>query len=486
MNEVMRRYWPPETQITLLAAALAAPEPAAAAWRSWLATRDLDTASWPEVRLLAALAPRIAELDPESPLAPRLRGISRFVWTRTQIALTGGKPLLARLHGAGIPLLLLKGSARLAEDPASAAKRLVRDIDVLVPKADWPRALEIADTDGWRPVQDWPYGGRLEADTARRIFPTHHSVGYRLGEAEVDIHHAALFMCRNDGDEDALWRRARPARLHGIPVHVPSPADALLLNLVHGMLHGAEPVADWAIDAAALIGAGDIDWDILVQEAEARCVEPFALSALMLLAERLGQPSPGAVLARLRRGVREPFISDFVHFATGYYPEHPALIDAVRHAAVQRAERAPYVAPAIGATSVLDTRVDATAWPLTFGLPEALPDGMLRLVLEVTPGHGFPRGGATLAFTAPGMVLFHWHCRRRVLGASRLALDIPAALFRARRIDRVVLDAEGEDPELRAAIAGARLRIHCRTGAKLRRPARGIVPRPRTLSPSAP
>jgi hypothetical protein len=132
-HPALRRYRPPESQILLLIAVLAEPEAAAAAWRRWTSLRDLDTAAWAEVRLLAALAPRLANLDPCSPYLSRIKGISRFVWTRSQMTLAAGRPLLAALHEAGLPLLVLKGGARLAQDPGAASGRLLRDLDLLVP-----------------------------------------------------------------------------------------------------------------------------------------------------------------------------------------------------------------------------------------------------------------------------------------------------------------------------------------------------------------
>src|SRR5688572_17816561 len=73
MPENLRRYWPPEGQILLLIAALADLETARQAWRQWQSRQDLADATSPEVRLLAAVARRVADLEPATPLDPRLR-----------------------------------------------------------------------------------------------------------------------------------------------------------------------------------------------------------------------------------------------------------------------------------------------------------------------------------------------------------------------------------------------------------------------------
>ena len=460
-DEILRRYWPPETQILLVIAAIGEPDAALAAWRAWLAQRDLDTASWPEVRLLAAVSTRLPLLDPHSPLLPRLQGIRRFIWTQTQMCLAGGKGLLADLHAAAIPILLLKGAARLAADPPAAARRLVRDLDVLVPLSDWSRALEIADAQGWRPKPGSPYGGRLPPGAAASFLPIHHSIAYEKDGTEVDLHHAALFMCRNAGDDDGLWRRARRATLQGVPVLIPAPEDELLLTLVHGTLLGDEPTADWAPDAASLI-AGGIDWRALEAAAAERHVEPAVASALLMLAERAGTAVPADTLARLRGRIAEPFLTDFVAFATCYRPAQPVLIDAVRRAACLRAQdaiRRAGAPPAPGARATADMTLISTG-PLAFDLPPGLPaDATLRLRLSVATGPHWPARGAALEIAATGVVLDRWHHRprHRLLPQPHWRLDLPAALFAARHIARITVDPV--DPALRAALTGARLRI---------------------------
>ncbi len=78
------RGWPHGTTDLLLKAALA-PEPIAArAWKAWTRERDFDKVTWPEMRLLAPLAIRLATLDPDSPLRPRIDGLAKRLWTETQ------------------------------------------------------------------------------------------------------------------------------------------------------------------------------------------------------------------------------------------------------------------------------------------------------------------------------------------------------------------------------------------------------------------
>lgn len=467
-HPALRRYRPPETQILLLIAALGEDAPALAAWRRWTELRDLDMASWPEVRLIAAMAQRLARLDPGSPYLPRIKGISRFVWTRTQIALAGARPLLAALHQAGVKMLVLKGGARVAQSPGAAAGRLLRDVDLLVPRAQWPQALEIADRLGWLPASDAPYQGRLGPTTIRQAFPEHHGVGYRRGEGEVDLHHSALFMCREPGADEALWQRARPATLQAVPMLAPSPADELLHGLCHGALYNREPIADWALDAAALIRGG-VDWAVFEAEVMARSVEPYVLSGLLLLSERIGLPVPAPLLKRLTARVRDPYLKEFEALATAVKPEQPSAVDAVREAAGKRASatlQRQVKAPVRPRSKRVDEGKDFALMPEGFAilnpLPGALdPWGSLRIELEVELC-AVPAGSRVgLELRAAGLALRQWYSSAKGKGAAKpganlFTVELPSCLLLGRGIDWVFVRGLAVTPE--AEIRSMRLR----------------------------
>ena len=88
----------------------------------------------------------------------------------------------------------------------------------------------------------------------------------------IDLHHLALYMCRNSGDDDLLWQRARPAKLRQLDFFAPSPTDEVLIAIAHGLLYAGEcdPNSDWILDIAPLIRSGAVDWNILEAETRAR------------------------------------------------------------------------------------------------------------------------------------------------------------------------------------------------------------------------
>ena len=451
IHPVLRQYWPQASQLLLLKVALADAATAKRAWDEWLAHNSLDDASWEEVRLLASAARRMRQLDPSSPLLRRLDGVRRFVWTRTQMNVNAACPLLAVLCEAGVRLMLLKGAARLALDPQTAADRSLGDIDVLVHPDDWPKALEIANRQGWR-EQSWPV-------LTTKAFPFHHALAIQDdGGHTIDLHHLASFICRNAGDDCGLWHRARPATLRGLSLFAPSPTDEVLLSIAHGLLYGGDagPSADWIMDIAPLIRSGEVDWTVLESEACARNLETNIVSGLLLAVEHFDFPVPPTVLDRLVSRVREPFISDFRSFATCYFPSDPWTVERVKAAATLRALGAvrrlgkdpppnALASPPASAAKMATPEAEfaelvTNGQPARFAAPASLdPEGLLALhiSLHVEPHSGPAR--ALLEVWAPGLILKRW--RAPLAGSVNIVVQMPAALFAMRRIEQIELRA---------------------------------------------
>src|SRR5262249_19277847 len=132
----------------------------------------------------------------------------------------------------------------------------------------------------------------------------------------------------------------RPATLRGISLVAPSPADEVLITIAHGLLHSPSPIADWVLDVARLIRAGEVDWEVVEAETSSREIDPNIASGLLLATERLNLPVPHAMLNRILARVLEPFITDFRSFATSHMPSDPWVVDRVKAAAALRAVRA--------------------------------------------------------------------------------------------------------------------------------------------------
>ncbi len=451
------RAWPPERQILLLTVALGVPSAAAAAWRRWNELCTLDEATSPEVRLLASVARRMAELDPNSPLMARLNGARRFIFTRTQLTLAAARPLLAAFTDAGLRMLLIKGGARLAEDPKLAAERTLRDVDVLFHGEDLGKAFAIIERLGWEPriPNRWAIDGSL----AER-YPTAHATGFNTPDPKasgvVDLHHFALPMCRNAGDDEALWSRAHAATLLGMPFLVPSPTDSALISLAHALLFSpGQKTADWALDIEPPIRTGTVDWSVLLQEAHARKIEALLLAPLILAADRIGLAVPAAVIAELTLAIDKTRLSEFEFLTTRSSNSSSSvhLTAAVRKAAVMRARHAARREPMARS----DGRTRHAALP-PIVVPDSIPaNGQVRFDLPILTdpdqelaleaNFRFLPSSITpyVAVNCPGLVLKVWRpppsCKAQPTKRYQFVLRVPAALFIMRGITQLGIKA---------------------------------------------
>ncbi len=283
------RSWPRGTVDLLLKAALS-PEPLAReAWRAWTTERDFDDVTWWEMRLLTAVALRLPVLDPLSPLRPRVDGLAKQLWTRTQLALREVAAGFDRFAAAGIPLIVFKGGAQYAEGLGLGTRRIIGDVDILVRPEHALAALDVLDADGWTATN----GESVEY--LRRVAPVRLSGNFRKGEyGEIDLHTSPYHFARIvPALDEELWRTARPAQLALRPVLVPDPTHAALLLLAHSATSDS---GDWAIDLAVRIERQAIDWQRLAELAARRGLVPACGAGLRYLAQGLGLALPEAAL----------------------------------------------------------------------------------------------------------------------------------------------------------------------------------------------
>lgn len=335
MRALLRRHWPPEGQVRLLTAALTDSDTARTAWRKWRDENDLALADHAEVRLLAAVAGRIRKIEADTPLDPRLEGMRRHIWAMNQMALSVTKPLLAAMSAAGLPLMLMKGAARLATDPGLSKERALRDVDVLIHPDHWERAVDVALAAGWRNSR----GGNDEL-----LQSTSHAIGLsgpnsRAGD-ELDLHRFAIRQNQGRGHDLGLWQRAQRAAFNGVEVLCPTPTDQAIISLSQASLYNRHPhPAHWALDVGAFLQADQVDWDLFLREAHFRRIELFLAAPLLLLRERLQCAVPEEVLADLTRPVGAAYRLEFETRATRYQPRTQEAFEAFRIVAAARAMR---------------------------------------------------------------------------------------------------------------------------------------------------
>ena len=445
----------PRGGLDLLVRAALAPEvEARAAWRRWRAEHDLDTTSWSEVRMLAAVAGRIAMLEEDADVRPRVEGIRKFLWVHTQMCLEPAGPALAALSEAGIPVLLTKGAARVVAQPASAHERLIRDVDVLVPLASAERALRLLCSAGWA-LREPPWA--VQARAASTV-AGHHAWTVTKGRGEIDLHHFSNHLNRLTGDDDGLWRRATTHQWRGATVHLPAPADALVLAVTHGVRWSRDGAADWTVDAASLIDTGTVDWNVVLAEADSRVLHAALHAGLGYLRDALGRAVPADVLRHLALRSTDLERAELAWYAARPTPATPgekqaalamaALRACVRAGIPDGGHRGPLtVLPVADVRGTLAPGDGMVACPIP---KVALQDWLLvRLELDAT---SLP---ATITLSgqlrAPGLVIGDGPGTRGHMAAGqpviRFEWQLPAALTTLRHLERVSLSLwSGKEP----------------------------------------
>jgi peptidoglycan/xylan/chitin deacetylase (PgdA/CDA1 family) len=313
------RGWQAGTVAALVRTALLPRDAARSAWQEWKAARNFDDITWDEMRLLVPVAARLEELDPTSPLRPRIDGLAKHLWTRTQMNLRESCQALDCLNAAGVPFLVFKGGAQYAEGLAVSPRRVMGDVDILIRQERLAPALDALEADGWLAV-----GGESFA-YLRQALPTRLRANFRKGRyGEIDLHVSPFHFARSTPAlEDALWSRSRPADLALRPVLVPDPTDSVLLILAHGAEGNG---GDWALDIATRVQRQTIDWDRLVETAEQRGLAAPCRDGLAFLAHAAGVAVPERVLVRLAAS-RIPLAERLKNWSNARHPQERNRIE---------------------------------------------------------------------------------------------------------------------------------------------------------------
>ena len=280
---LLRQSWPQGNLDLLLKVALLPDAEAAECWEQWKAQHDLDDVTWEEHKLLAPIASRLPAIAPDCSYRPRVQGLAKAHWTNSQLTLRGSAEALDTLIADGIPVMLLKGGALQAAGFGGSGPRISGDLDILVPRARYPRAIALLYAEGW--------SSRDSSEYAQTSWRFRSGLNLRRGlHGDIDVHHQPVPGPRlSDAALDALWARATPARFHGRAIFVPSHADMIVLTAAHAMnpATARQLSAAWAFDLIMLLKRGDVDVKKVVESATALDAAAACLACLLYLDELL-------------------------------------------------------------------------------------------------------------------------------------------------------------------------------------------------------
>jgi hypothetical protein len=287
--------WQPSPLQTLLLHACLDSDPATASlhFEEWQRQLDLDHIDFGSYRLLPLLWKRIEALGFNSRDRDRIKGVYRRTWYANQLVLARASLLVQALAARQIPAMLIKGAALALSNYGDPGQRPMDDVDLVVPFAAAQPAVDTLLEAGWvaepTPLTgtrvavagahaSWTAGPRRRELFDDAYFQARHAHGFRgPGGTGADLH---WFFSQGNFDprlDEDVWQRAIPLPQRAGTGRwgntlVPSPADHLLLLLVHGSRWNPIPPVRWVADSVILIrSAGpDLDWNQFERSAEAR------------------------------------------------------------------------------------------------------------------------------------------------------------------------------------------------------------------------
>jgi len=205
--------------------------------------------------------------------------------------------VVARLEGAGIDVLLLKGAALSRTRYAQRRLRAMGDLDLLIRAAQLVAARDLLLADGWRCPDD-PQLDELYRDH-HHLPPMHDPRG---AGATLELHGDLFFRGNPFGFGAAsVWRNAIRVPVGRATAWVPSANHLLLHACIHFSWGHSMREGSWTAfrDVSVLATAADLDWDGFVDEAIEAKATTACYWTLRLASRLMHAPVPDGVLERL-------------------------------------------------------------------------------------------------------------------------------------------------------------------------------------------
>jgi len=200
------------------------------------------------------------------------------------------------LQAAKIPVMVLKGLYLLEHVYRDVSLRSMSDLDILLRKADIPKALPILEALGYQPTTY--FDSHDENIDIKHVPPL-----LKGDDLYLELHWALLE--ENEPfsiDTHGLWERAVPAHIAGIDVLALSLEDLVLHLCLHlAYQHHLQLGLRGLYDIALVLGQqlAEVNWEAVTQRAKAWRAERVAALTFRLLELYFDTPIPEVVYEHL-------------------------------------------------------------------------------------------------------------------------------------------------------------------------------------------
>ena len=319
-------FLPTPAQELLLKACLFEGKEAIAAWRAWREATSVDDIDPGSVRLLPMLAKNMRQYAAGEAALGKYSGVQRRTFVRNQLLIRGAVLASHQLLKAGIPTIALKGIVLASICYETMSLRPMGDIDLLAPRKDALKAIDVMQVHGWRMPPD---GSRPHAPADFAMMYAC-SIQHRANpEVTVDLHWRLLWERFSEEAEAELWRRAVRFEIGGTELLAPSAADMLVHTCAHGARWNVLHPVRWVVDATLLMRTSAIDWAHFVAQTERLGLALPIVLTLGYLRSAMHVPVPDAVMRTLEQSPVSS-IERLLHRSQLQSPERRGLLDALR------------------------------------------------------------------------------------------------------------------------------------------------------------
>ena len=238
--------------------------------------------------------------------------------------------VLKALNIAGIPTIPLKGIVLANSVYESIGLREMNDIDLLVPKENLARAVEILTGMGYKPVQPFCLDSLIQTGKHLPSF-------IKKDHVAIEIHWNITnpSTCYSI-DPQELWDHAVPVQILDYETLMLSPEDLLLHFCLHTSYQhqfdfGLRPFCD--IDEVINHFGSTLDWQVVTEKAKQRKWARGGYLALVIASEFAGADVPAYVLEWLRpddmtdsvlNSAKTQILTE--QYFTAFVPEHFAKL----------------------------------------------------------------------------------------------------------------------------------------------------------------
>lgn len=281
------KSFPNPEETRFLEVLLASDESFPSEFASWCSWQTLDTLPYVLTRLLPLMYLRARKLGVVSPHLGRLAGIYKLAWVTNQRLFDAAGTAIAVLEAQGIQVIVLKGMALMSLAYKDAGARFSGDADILIDPMHVSLAVRTLLDAGWKLRHCWH--PEFEHFSQERIAATVKEITFIDSSGnELDVHIRLYEDVKGRPEAipfSELLAHSVPFEFRGRTYRSLATSHMLAHVIAHGAVGNIERGVRWVADAAYIMQACVVDWELFLSVIERygfECEASFAAKYFLL------------------------------------------------------------------------------------------------------------------------------------------------------------------------------------------------------------